>query len=68
MSCKTTIGDRVVIEPGIWILSLRFWMYKVSEAVSSGGGVVSGAVGEAGTGCWSGCGIGADMMEVAAPN
>ena len=39
-------------------------MYRVSEANSSGGGVVPGAVGDSATGCWSGCGIALDMMGV----
>ena len=39
-------------------------MYSVSEAFSSGAGAVSQAAGGAATGCCSGCGIAADMMEV----
>lgn len=42
-------------------------MYKVSEASSSGAGAASdsvgGSVGDTATGCCSGCGIAADMME-----
>ena len=56
-------GHHVVIAPGIWILSLRFWMYRVSVAGSSGTGAVSGAVGGSSIGCCSGCGGAADMME-----
>lgn len=53
----------MVITPGIFILSLRFWMYKVSEAFSSGAGSVSGGTA---TGCCSGCGGAVDMVEVVA--
>jgi len=52
-----------VIAPGIWILSLRFWMYRVSEGHSSGAGAVPGSVRGVATGCCSGCGGAADMME-----
>ena len=38
-------------------------MYRVSEVISSGSGVVPEAVGGAATGCCSGCGGAADMME-----
>jgi len=56
-------GHHVVIAPGIWILSLRFWMYRVSVAGSSGASAVSVAVGGSTAGCCSGCGGAADMME-----
>ena len=40
-------------------------MYRVSETISSSGaGSVPGAVGGTSTGCCSGCGGAADMMEV----
>lgn len=53
------------IGPGILILSLRFWMYRVSETCSSSGtGVVSRSAGGASTGCCSGCGGAVDMVEV----
>ena len=39
-------------------------MYRVSEAFSSGGGVVPEAVGGSAMGCCSGCGSATDMMEV----
>ena len=39
-------------------------MYRVSEASPSGTGSVPGAVGGGATGCCSGCGGAADMMEV----
>lgn len=38
-------------------------MYRVSVASSSGAGGVPGAVGDAVTGCCSGCGGAVDMME-----